>query len=364
MTTSTTNHSTQAAGRALPLAKQLIGLTERGLVPDSLIRLGIRRLCRQRRLNEAINDPEQQQRRFQSLINELQQSPIAIETDSANEQHYEVPTDFYLASLGARLKYSCAYYPEETTTLDQAEIAMLTLYGQRAQLVDGQSILELGCGWGSLTLWLAENYPNSRITAVSNSRTQKQHIDNQCQAQGFENVTVITKDVNDLDLESQRFDRALSIEMFEHMRNYRSLLKRISQWLKPDGKLFVHIFAHRNLMYPFEVKGDDDWMSKYFFTGGLMPSIDTLLHFQDHLTLRQRWLVDGTHYERTCNDWLKKMDSNDAIILPSFKKAYGAENAKIWFQRWRLFYMACAELFGYEGGSEWMVAHYLFENRG
>lgn len=348
---------------ALPLAKTLIRMTEQGKLPDSLVRFGIRRLCRQRLRDEHCDTPHKQQQRFQAMIEELRQSPIAIETDAANEQHYEVPTDYYLACLGKRLKYSCGYYEHSRSTLDEAEEAMLTLYGERAQLADGQHILELGCGWGSLTLWMAEHYPSANITAVSNSATQKEYIDAQCNNHGFKNVTVITADINQLSLGENIFDRAISIEMFEHMRNYQQLFQAISGWVKPDGKLFVHIFAHRYLMYPYEVQSDEDWMSKTFFTGGLMPSIDTLLHFQEQFKLATRWLVDGKHYEKTSNDWLQRMDANREQILQLFANSYGAEDALIWFNRWRIFYMSCAELFGLRNGTEWMVAHYLFENR-
>lgn len=344
-----------------PIVSKLISLAEQGKLPDPLIRYGIRRLCKQRLKDELINQPEQQQRRFQSLIEELRLSPIAIETDAANEQHYEVATDFYLASLGKRLKYSCAYYPTPSTSLDQAEEHMLSLYCERAEFASGQKILELGCGWGSLTLWMAEHYPNSEITAVSNSITQKTYIDQQCEQHGFSNVTVITADVNELELEPNEFDRAISIEMFEHMRNYKQLLKRISTWLAPEGKLFVHIFAHRNVMYPFDVKSEQDWMSQYFFTGGLMPSIDTLLHFQEQLHLESRWLVNGRHYEKTCNHWLAKTDQNKDRIIKAFQQDYSDEEAEQWFHRWRIFYMSCAELFGLDNGSQWMVAHYLFK---
>ena len=345
------------------IVQSLINLAEQGKVPDVLIRFGIRYLCGRRLANETASDPERQQQRFQDLIEQLKQSPIAIETQAANEQHYEVPTPFYVNSLGARLKYSCAYYPERDTNLDQAELAMLRLYAERAQLSDGQAILELGCGWGSLTLWMAEQYPNAQITGVSNSATQKSYIDEACKAKGFKNVNIITSDINDLTLDAGQFDRAISIEMFEHMRNYQHLLAQISSWLKPDGKLFVHIFAHRYLMYPFEVNGDTDWMSKYFFTGGLMPAVDTLLHFQDHLSVQQRWLVNGQHYQKTCNHWLLKLDQNKQLIRPHLALCYGEDMADIWLQRWRLFYMACAELFGLNKGNEWLVAHYLFENR-
>lgn len=346
-----------------PTAHSLISLAEQGKVPDALIRFAIRQLCRRRLVNEKLSDPECQQQRFYDLIEQLKQSPIAVQTEAANEQHYEVPTAFYVNSLGARLKYSCAYYVEQGSTLDQAELAMLELYGERANLRDGQSILELGCGWGSLTLWMAEQYPAAKITAVSNSATQKSHIDETCEARGIENVTVITSDINDLSLEKDQFDRAISIEMFEHMRNYQYLLAQISTWLKAEGQLFVHIFAHRYLMYPFEVERDTDWMSKYFFTGGLMPAVDTLLHFQDHLALQRRWLVNGQHYQKTCNHWLAKLDQNKQLIRPHLAQCYGDDQADVWMQRWRLFYMACAELFGINEGNEWLVAHYLFENR-
>ncbi|GGZ97146.1 cyclopropane-fatty-acyl-phospholipid synthase [Arenicella chitinivorans] len=354
---------------ALPLADRLIDWAELGKLPDFLVRYGIRRLCRARLKDEYIDDPARQQQRFQTLIESLRSSPIAIETNTANEQHYEVPCEFYLAALGERLKYSCAYYPEldgaksSHTNLNQAEEAMLSLYMSRAQLQDGQSILELGCGWGSLTLWMAERLPSARITAVSNSATQKAFIDAQCRSKGLSNVTVMTCDMNELTLAHAQFDRCISIEMFEHMRNYQQLLNRIAGWLDANGKLFIHIFAHRTLMYPFEVQNRDDWMSKYFFTGGLMPATDTLLHFQDDLRLDQRWLLNGKHYERTSNDWLANMDANRDQIEALFTQTYGADQAIRWVNRWRLFFLACAELFGLDDGRQWMVAHYLFDKR-
>ena len=346
----------------LPFAGKLIELAEQGRLPDSTVRYGIRRLCKKRLKDEFIDHPEYQQDRYQKLIEELRTSPIAIETEAANTQHYEVATDFYLASLGKRLKYSCAYYPDTNTTLDQAEEEMLALYSKRAELDNDQRILELGCGWGSLTLWMAEKYPRSKITAISNSSTQKSYIDHLCRESGFDNVTVITADVNNLELESAQFDRVISIEMFEHMRNYRQLFERISNWLTSDGKLFIHIFAHRNVMYPFDVKSEQDWMSKYFFTGGLMPSIDTLLHFQEQLKIESRWLINGQHYQKTCNHWLEKTDKNKERIIDAFKENYTEKEAKLWFHRWRIFYMSCAELFGLDNGKQWLVAHYLFSN--
>jgi cyclopropane-fatty-acyl-phospholipid synthase len=338
----------------------LIDLCERGLIPDPLTRLGIRRLCTQRLREEGAFDLDQADRRFRDLLGGLRESPIAIETAAANEQHYEVPTRFFQLCLGQRLKYSSCYYPRGDETLDQAEDAMLALYGERAELANGQEILELGCGWGSLTLWMAERFPGARITAVSNSNTQREHIEATCRQRGLGNVRVITCDVNRLELDVSRFDRCVSIEMFEHMRNYDTLFTRIATWLKPGGKLFVHIFCHRSLMYPFETQGDDNWMGKYFFTGGLMPSADTLLHFQQHLSIEQRWLLPGTHYEKTSNHWLANQDLHRDEVLSVLTAAYGAEEAARWHQRWRMFWMSCAELFGYDNGNEWLVAHYRF----
>lgn len=337
-------------------------LAEAGKIPDALIRIGIRQLLRNRLQEEHVNDPETQQERYARLINELKQSPIALETDTANEQHYEVPTQFYLKSLGKHLKYSCCYYPEGCNNLNEAEAAMLALSMQRAELEDGMSILELGCGWGSLTLWMASHLPKAKITAVSNSATQREYIMDECTKRGLNNIDVITEDVNQLKIR-KKFDRIVSIEMFEHIRNYQTLLSNIASWLKADGKLFVHIFCHRYLQYPFEMNSDDDWMSKYFFSGGLMPASDTLLHFQDDLKLQRRWHIDGMHYAHTCNHWLENIDKNDQSIITIFKHTYGEKSAKLWLQRWRIFFMACAELFAYKNGNEWMVAHYLFEKR-
>lgn len=340
----------------------LITLCERGLIPDALTRFGIRRLCRQRLVEEHAGDAVAAWERFRTLLADLKRSPIAIETDAANEQHYELPPAFFELCLGKRLKYSSCYYPDGSETLDEAEEKMLALYGERAELADGMDILELGCGWGSLTLWMAERYPNARITGVSNSRPQREHIEAQCRARGLRNVRILTCDVNRLELD-ERFDRVLSIEMFEHMRNYESLLGRIASWLKPGGKLFVHIFCHRELMYPFEVKGRSDWMSKYFFTGGLMPAADTLLHFQRDLVIEEQWRLSGRHYERTANHWLENQDRNRDAVLAVLAEAYGRDQAKLWHQRWRMFWMACAELFGLDGGNEWLVAHYRFAKR-
>lgn len=343
-------------------ASGLLGLAERGLIADTLLRSGIRRLCAQRLRTERNGGIGAQAARFAERIDELRRSPIAIRTDAANAQHYELPPEFFQLCLGPRLKYSACYYPSGRETLAEAESAMLDLYGERAELRDGQTILELGCGWGSLTLWMAERYPNSSITAVSNSHSQRVHIEEQCRRRGYANVHVITQDVNALDLDAARFDRCVSVEMFEHLRNYEVLLGRIAGWLRPGGKLFVHIFAHRTLMYPFGTEGNGNWMGRHFFTGGLMPASDTLLWFQRHLRIEEHWLLDGTHYQRTANQWLERQDRQRHAVMAVFEQAYGG-SAALWLQRWRMFWMSCAELFGYADGQEWLVAHYRFRRR-
>lgn len=341
-------------------ARGLLGLAERGWLPDSAIRRGIRQLCAQRLRTERHGTLSEQAQRYQTLIAMLRQSEIALHTDAANSQHYELPPRFFEFCLGPRLKYSCAYYPRGDETLGEAEEQMLRLYAERAQLGDAQNILELGCGWGSLTLWMAQAYPNASITAVSNSHSQRRHIERACERQGIRNVRVITQDVNSLNLPAAQFDRCVSIEMFEHMRNYERLLQRITSWLRPGGKLFVHIFAHRTLLYPFETAGADNWLGRHFFTGGLMPAADTLLHFQRDLRIDQCWHLDGTHYQRTANDWLRNQDAHRQEVLAVLSDTYGIESAQLWSQRWRMFWMACAELFGYADGQEWLVAHYRF----
>jgi cyclopropane-fatty-acyl-phospholipid synthase len=341
-------------------AAGLLGLAERGRVPDALLRAGIRNLCGKRLIEESAGGPTAQAERYRRLIEQLRQSPVAIHTDAANAQHYELPADFFRLCLGPRFKYSSCYYANGSETLAQAEDAMLALYGERAELADGQDILELGCGWGSLTLWMAERYRRATITAVSNSHSQRAHIERECALRGLANVRVITCDVNRLALDAEAFDRCVSIEMFEHMRNYETLLARIAGWLRPGGKLFVHIFAHQTLMYPFETDGQDDWMGRHFFTGGLMPAADTLLWFQRDMAIEQRWKVDGTHYRRTADHWLANQDRHRDAVMGILQQTYGAELAPLWFQRWRMFWMACAELFGYEHGRQWLVAHYRF----
>lgn len=342
------------------MIKTLIQWIERGYLPDFMVRMGIRKLVRQRLVEEQIDQVELCDQRYHDFLEEIKTSPMAIDTDKANEQHYEVDAEFYHYALGARRKYSSCYY-HANESLDEAEENMLALYLQRGEFVDGQDILELGCGWGSITLYLAEKLPNSKITGVSNSNSQRRYIMAQAEARGFKNVEIITCDINDLSLE-QKFDRVISIEMFEHVRNYQNLFNNIAQWLKADGKLFVHVFCHRFLMYPFIAEGEDNWMAKHFFSGGQMPAADTFYHFQQQLKIDRRWINSGQHYEKTSNHWLANMDSHKAEIMPIFERVYGAD-AALWFQRWRIFFMSCAELFGYDQGRQWLVAHYLFSKQ-
>jgi len=338
----------------------LIKLAEKGLLPDTLIRFGIKRLCSQRLAEATSFSEDEMEKEHAAWIDVLKESPIALVPEKANEQHYEVPPRLFELVLGKKLKYSSGFWPEGVSTLDQSENAMLSLTCERAGLVDGHDILELGCGWGSLTLFMAEHFPTSKITAVSNSIDQRQFIEARCGKLNLKNVEVITADMNDFET-NKIFNRVVSIEMFEHMRNYEKLLGKVNTWLKSDGKLFVHIFSHQKVAYPFEDNDDGDWMAREFFSGGQMPSHRLLMSFSEQMQIEKDWRVSGIHYEKTSLAWLQKMDQNKAEVLELFKKTYGEKDAGSWLQRWRIFFMSCEVLFGFNRGAEWGVSHYLFE---
>ena len=334
-------------------------LIEQDKIPDFLLRKVILKLLQQRLADENKGDVELQQAHLMALIAQLKASPIAVNTADANQQHYEVPTQFYQYCLGKNLKYSSGYWKAGVTDIDTSEDDMLELTCQRAGLQDGQHVLELGCGWGSLSLYMAAKYPGSTFKVVSNSRTQKIYIDEQAAKRSIKNLTVITADMNTFTIE-ETFDRVVSVEMFEHMRNYTLLLKKVSSFLKPDGKLWIHIFTHKEFAYLFEVKDETDWMSKYFFTGGIMPSDDLMFYFNDDLVVEKHWHVNGINYAKTAEAWLANMDKHKAQIMPLFEETYGKDQAVKWWVYWRLFYLACAELWNYNQGNEWLVSHYLF----
>ncbi len=345
----------------------LISFAEQGRLPDRLVRIGIRNLLKQRLAELEGPGVAEAAESFQAFLREVGGGPIAAVPEKANEQHYEVPSEFFGLVLGKHRKYSCCCWYESLETgaeaigLDDAEAQSLRLTCEHAELKDGQEILELGCGWGSLSLWMAEQYPNSRILGVSNSNSQREYILAEVERRGLHNLEIQTCDVNDLQL-MRRFDRVVSVEMFEHVRNHGLLMERISNWLKPGGKLLVHIFCHNRFTYPFEVTDDSSWMAKYFFSGGIMPGRDLLLHYQKYLTINRTWTWDGRHYEKTSNAWLDRMDSQPGLVEKVLKEAYG-DDWQMWRQRWRMFFMSCAELFGYRDGSEWFVTHYLFSRQ-
>ena len=340
----------------------ILKAVEKGLVPDGLVRVGIRHLLRERLQQETHDTGVRQKRALRQMVRKMEASPIAVGTREANEQHYEVPACFFFRILGPRLKYSCCYWEREDSSLAEAEESMLALTCERAGLRDGQDILELGCGWGSLTLWMAERYPSSRIVAVSNSASQGDLIRGACRERGFQNVEVQTADMNAFDAD-RTFDRVVSVEMFEHMRNYKRLLGRISRWLAPGGRLFVHVFCHKELAYFFETDGQNDWMARHFFTGGLMPSRDFFDHFAEDFEVEEDWSINGMQYARTLLAWLERLDAQRKEVHSLFEEVYGAADAGVWVSRWRLFLLACAELFAYRNGEEWFVTHQLLKPR-
>ncbi len=340
----------------------LLNLAEAGRLPDVLVRQGIRNLLKKRLQELNGKSCEVRQDEFRNFLATCANAPVAIQQDKANEQHYEVPSAFFHLFLGPHLKYSCCVWNEGVTSLGMAEQAALETTCLRAELQDGQSILELGCGWGSLSLWMAKQYPNATITAVSNSNSQREFIVAQARERKLTNLKVITADMNSFSPQ-RSFDRVVSIEMFEHMRNQSELIRRISTWLNDSGKLFVHLFCHREQPYFYEDNGPEDWMTRYFFSGGMMPSDHLLTHFQSDLKLVNHWRWNGVHYEKTCNAWLKNLDAQRELAMQLMISTYGDKDAGMWFQRWRMFVMACAELFGYHQGNEWWVSHYLFQKQ-
>jgi len=334
-------------------------MAEAGLLPDPALRFGIRRILRGRLRQTVWGDPQKRAREEERLIARLTEGPIAVSVDAANEQHYEVPASFFEEVLGASLKYSCCYWDASTPNLDAAEEKMLALTAARAGVEDGMTILDLGCGWGSFTLWAAERFPNARLLAVSNSRFQRELILRRAADRGLPNVRVETCDINDF-APDDRFDRVVSVEMMEHVRNHKALFERISRWLLPDGALFSHVFCHRSRSYTYEVERSSDWMARYFFTGGMMPSAGLFERYQDHLRLDDQWRVNGQQYQRTSDAWLTNLDARREPIMSILRRGYG-KDAERWFHRWRLFFLAVSELFGYADGEEWFVSHYRFD---
>ena len=338
----------------------LIKLSEKKLIPDFAIRYGIRALLKKRIGSLVSINPETNIRNKIDFIHKMNSSKIALMPELANKQHYEIPANFYKYCLGRHRKYSSCYWEGNTKNLDEAELLSLKLTTQHAKLTNGQNILELGCGWGSLTLWMAKEFPKSKITAVSNSSSQKNYILNQAKKRNLNNISIITEDMNNFNPKT-RYDRIVSVEMIEHMRNHGQLFKKINTWLKSGGLFFMHIFVHKAQPYLFEVQDEDDWMSQYFFSGGMMPSEDLPLFFQEDLKIIDQWSWSGKQYEKTANAWLTNIDSNKEKVMKTLEEIYGKDNSKKWFQRWRIFFMSCAELWGYRDGNEWKVVHYLFK---
>lgn len=340
--------------------KRLLNLADKGLIPDPLIKMGIHYLCYKRLQEIKRQDPEMSLEKSLNLLREHEKyESIAIETEAANSQHYEIPPKFFELVLGQNLKYSCSIFPNTNSPLTVAENHTLGLYTKRAEIDNNQDILDLGCGWGSLSFFIAKQFPSTNVTAVSNSKDQIEYITNKCKQSNINNITAIKQDVNSLVFD-KKFDRVVSIEMMEHVKNHMSLFEKISSWLNDDGKLFIHIFTNIMSSYDFIPVDDSDWMSKHFFSGGMMPADNYLLYHQKNLKIDSHWRVNGKHYEQTSKCWLENMDKNKEQILSLFKEVYKDEYITF-FHRWRIFFMSCEKLFGYNKGREWMVSHYLFK---
>jgi cyclopropane-fatty-acyl-phospholipid synthase len=336
----------------MSLIASAINVVERAPIPDSILRMGVHLLVgrTRQRLNATPDTTEE------AFAREMARYPIAIHTREANAQHYEVPAHFFELTLGPRRKYSCCYYGAPKTTLAQAELHALEETVAHAALADGQKILELGCGWGSLSLYVAQKYPEARITAVSNSTRQREHIEAQARRLGLDNLAVVTEDMN-VFATAERFDRIVSVEMFEHMANWRGLLTKVREWMAPDGRLFIHIFTHRDQPYRFDHADTSDWIARHFFTGGIMPSHGLIRTFGDLFEVEEEWRWSGLHYRRTAVDWLANFDANREEIEVVLRETYGAD-AVLWRKRWRLFFLATEGLFGDKNGEEWGVSHY------
>ncbi len=340
-----------------------VNWTETGLVPDPVIRAGMRRLMDRKLKEIRAGDVEYAgivQNRF---VDMMSRSPVALVPDLANEQHYEVPSAFFSEVLGSNRKYSSCYWPANVEDLEQAEQAALQKTVERAGIGEGMRILDMGCGWGSVSLWIAKHFPGSHVTSVSNSQSQHDYITSMAQQRGLTNIDVIVADMNDFEAPGT-YDRIVSIEMFEHMRNWGELFRRVSTWLEPKGRFFMHVFCHRTTPYEFIDKGPSDWMSRHFFSGGIMPSADLPLRFPQHLNVEKRWHWNGRHYAKTLRAWLDLMDSRKEQVMPILEETYGRQDADRWWMRWRMFFMACEELFAFNGGSEWYVGHYLLKKAG
>lgn len=343
-----------------------------GRLPDFLLRLGVRKLVKKRDKKQSKLAVEALSAYRSNFIADLKSQPIAVETEAANEQHYELPSEFFEKILGRNLKYSCCLWQDELNykkllkshnlieKLDQAETEMLKLTVKRAAIKNGQNILDLGSGWGSLSFYMAQKFPDSRIIALSNSKLQIDYINQKAASNKITNLKALKADINHFNTPA-KFDRVVSVEMFEHMRNYQKLLKKISGFLTPEGKLFVHIFSHKFYPFTYQNNKSTDWMARYFFSGGTMPSQDLLHYFLEDLSLEKQWAVSGSHYQKTLEVWLKIMDQSRESIYPILEETYGRDQAEKWWNYWRLFFISSAEFFGYKKGNQWFISHYLFK---